>query len=210
MGSTNKHPMLIPRHKFLSILCCLLISQMSFSATSSTNKRYYRYYDANGVANLSSSVTPKHIQHGYDVLDQNMLVVQHVKPFNEQTSAKQAQHREQQSKQYMADQQLRNAYTSSQIAITKKQESLKNIEKQMTLQQQQLNNLYQDQVSYKRQELTYLRQNQSVPSQIRDRIKQNDLNINKTKQSVIALQIRYRKTQQEYDYIITRLKSMER
>lgn len=206
MGLTGKLRR-ISCQKFLSIFICLLVSQMSYSTT---HKRYYRYYGADGIANISSSVTSKHIRHGYDVLDQNMSFIQHVRPFNSETSIKQAHQRERNSKQYTADRQLKNAYTNSQIATAKKQESLKNIEKQIELQQQQLNGLYQDQISCKRQEQEYQRQNQTVPSAIKNRIHQNDVHIDEAKQGIIDLQTRYRKTQLEYDHIISRLKNMEK
>ncbi|MEB3767470.1 hypothetical protein [Acinetobacter sp. MD2] len=182
------------------------MTQLSYSAD--TEKHYYRYYDTNGIASISSSVSPIHIQRGYDVLNANMQLLRHVQPFTQHT-AQQSKQREQQSKQRLADQQLKNAYTNSQTAYAKKQESLSSIQKQINLQQKQLNNLYQDQISTKRQEQDYLRQNQNPPAIIKTRIQQNDLRLNQVKQRITSLQAHYRETQQEYDDIILRLKRLE-
>ncbi|MEB3754847.1 hypothetical protein [Acinetobacter sp. MD2(2019)] len=191
-----------------ALLAILLMLQSCFAAE--TDKHYYRYYDAHGIANISTSVTPTHIQRGYDVLDKNMLILQKIKPARPQNTARQASQREKQSKQNLADQQLKAAYTNSQIATAKKQDRLNSLQKQMNLTQTQLNTQYQDQIICKRNEQEYIRKNQALPNVIKNCAAQNTLKINKSKEILLNLQARYRETTQEYDYVIARLKTMEK
>ena len=62
---------------------------------------------------------------------------------------------------------------------------------------------------FKRQEMEYLRKVKPVPEQLKNNLNNNLTNLNQKRQQIQSLQTSYRKTQAEYDRIITRLKALE-
>lgn len=184
------------------------ISSLTFADNLPT-PAWYRYYDRNGVATISSSVSSAHIKQGYDVLDRRMQIIRHVPAFNAERSQQNAQSYGIQSKQHEADLRLKQAYTSTRTAELKKQDALKAIKIQISIQQRHTQDTYQDQVSLRREEMQYIRQGKSVPASLKERIQQNDQAINHSKNAILDLQNNYRDTQLKYDKIISRLKLME-
>lgn len=138
-----------------------------------------------------------------------MQVLRHVPAFSSERAQQSAQSYTTQSKQRETDQLLKQAYTSSRTAELKKQASLKAIKIQIGIQQQRVKDIYTDQLNLRRQEQEYVRQGKSVPPTLKNQLKQNDLNINNGKASILSLQNNYRETQLKYDRIISRLKLME-
>ena len=201
------------QRKLMKIIACIVICCLSsptlFADDSTPTPAWYRYYDNNGVATISSSVSPAHIRRGYDVLDRRMQVLRHVPAFSSERAQQSAQSHTTQSKQRETDQLLKQAYTSSRTAELKKQASLKAIKIQIGIQQQRVKDIYTDQLNLRRQEQEYVRQGKSVPPTLKNQLKQNDLNINNGKASILSLQNNYRETQLKYDRIISRLKLME-
>lgn len=187
----------------------LLSATFCFASNSAQKAKWYRYYDSNGVANISSSVTPAHIRYGYESLDSNMQVIQRNKAYNQELDQRQSSSRASQAKKREDDQRLKRAYGSSKVAITKRDEQLKNIQKQISLQQQQLRQLQNERIGYKRQEAEYLRKESAVPSVLKKRMTTNSQNIEATKNAITSLQSSYRNTQNNYETIIQRLKTME-
>lgn len=174
-----------------------------------TKATWYRYYDQKGTPNISSSVTQNHIRFGYEALDKNMQVIQRNKPYNVEKDIKQEPLRAQQAKQRESDQKLKNAYTSSQVAIQKRDATLTGIAQQLTFQKQQLNQLNKDRLEFKKLESVYLRKGEQVPQNIKDMLNNNNKNIDALKYNIQSLQVNYLNTQREYEQIIKRLKAME-
>ncbi|WP_111895633.1 hypothetical protein [Acinetobacter sp. MB5] len=199
------------QQKLIKIIACILISYIppSLLYAESPSPVWYRYYDTNGVATISSSISQNHIRRGYDVLDRRMQILRHVPAFNAKKSQYNAQYNIVQSKQKEADQRLKQAYTSSKTAELKKQEALQTIKAQINYQQYQAKDIYQDQLSLGREEQEYIRQGKSVPATLKVRLKENQNSIDRSKASILNLQNDYRETQLKYDRIISRLKLME-
>ena len=170
---------------------------------------WYRYYDQHGIANISTSVTPAHIRYGYEALDRNMQVIKRNRPYNAETEQKKAPQRAAQAKQREADLRLKRAYTNSKVAINKGNEALANIKKQISFQQDQLKQLQNDRILFKRQEMEYLRKGDPVPAILKSNLSNNATNISNKKEQIQSLQTNYRNTQAEYANIIARLKAME-
>lgn len=170
---------------------------------------WYRYYDKNGVANISSSVTPEHIRRGYEALDRNMQVIKKNHAYNVQEDLKKAPIRAIEAREKDEDLKVKKAYGSSQIAIKKRDDSLKNINKQFALQNVQLKQAEQDRIVLKKQEMGYLRQNKPVPTDLKERLSYNIVNINNIKNNIQSLRLEYQSTQSDYDKIIKRLKAIE-
>lgn len=198
----------LPSSKLVYVLSVTL---SIFIATESLASKavWYRYYDSKGVANISSTVTQAHIRHGYEALDINMQVIQKNKGYDAELSQSQSHIRAQQARQREQDNKLKKAYGSSKTAMLKQDELLKSFSKQISLQQQQLKQIQNDRIVFKRQEMEYFRKGRAVPNDLKDRLNYNMQNITNTKKNIESLQTDYRKTQAQYDTIINRLKSIE-
>lgn len=192
-------------YTFLSIF----IASEVAASNPSHRAVWYRFYDQNGVANISSSVTPAHIKNGYEALDSNMQVIKKNRAYSTENDLRQSAVRAQQSKQKDSDLRLKKAYGSSQTAIKKKEDSLKIINKQMNLQKQQLKQIQKDRVLFKRQEMEFFRKGKPVPNELKDRLNYNIHNLTSTRNNIVKLQTDYRNTQSQYDTIIKRLKALE-
>ncbi|AUX86543.1 hypothetical protein C3F34_11130 [Acinetobacter sp. ACNIH2] len=194
---------------FKLLLISLLLLQSAFTFAEEVKAVWYRYYDNKGVANISTSVTPNHIRYGYEALDRNMQVIKRNRPYNAETEQKKAPQRAAQAKQREADLRLKRAYTNSKVAINKGNEALANIKKQISFQQDQLKQLQNDRILFKRQEMEYLRKGDPVPAILKSNLSNNATNISNKKEQIQSLQTNYRNTQAEYANIIARLKAME-
>lgn len=194
----------------MALIILFYVTNLQVFASNAQQKAvWYRYYDKNGVANLSTSVTPAHIRNGYEALDQNMQVIKRNSAYNADRDQQQSSLRGAQAKQRDEDIKLKRAYGSSRIAINKRDEQLSNIKQQIALQQKQLTQLQTDRVTFKRQEMEFYRKGISVPTMLKEHLKYNTENIANTKKLIDSLQINYRTTQQKYDQIIQRLKKFE-
>ena len=74
-------------------LVLFLFCHSTFAANEQPRAVWYRYYDRNGVANVSTSVTPEHIRHGYDALDRNMQVIKRNQAYNSTVDIQQSARR---------------------------------------------------------------------------------------------------------------------
>ena len=187
--------------------CCALSSFVQ--ASNPSQRVWYRYYDKNGVANISTSVTPAHIRNGYETLDSNMQVIRRNQAFNSQHEQNKSSTLATQSRQRESDQRLKLAYSNSNVAIHKKQEQLVSIEKQIFLQKKQLRQYQSAKLSLKKLQNEYVRKSTAVPNQLKKNILSNNQHINQTQINIENLQTNYRNTEQYYDNIIKRLKALE-
>ena len=190
----------------LMLLCLYPIVSYANNTTKAT---WYRYYDSRGIANISSTVTPAHIRHGYEALDKNMQVIKRNKAYSVDADLKQAPQREAKAKRLESDQKLKKAYNNSKVATQKRDIALNAIQKQIDFQQAQLKQLQTDRVQFKREEMEYTRKGKTVPENLKKSLSYNLSNLNALKQNIQSLQVSYFKTQTEYDKIIARLKVIE-
>ncbi len=191
----------------LATLC--ICSSASVYAESQAKAVWYRYYDKNGVANISTSVTPAHIKHGYEALDRNMQVVQRAKSYNVEKDLQQSTSRATEIRRLEQDTRLKRAYGNSSVATNKRNELLNNLKQQIALQNQSLKQYQADRITLKRQEMEFYRKGKTIPTALKERIKYNTENIERTKSYIENLQNTYRNTQTHYDDIISRLKKQE-
>ena len=195
------------RFIFLSFL--VLQAAVAYAENPLPKATWYRYYDSKGVANISTNVTPNHIRHGYEALDQNMQVIRRNRAYNTEADIKQAPQRAAHAKQQATDLKLKKAYGNSQVALAKRNDALGNIKKQIAFQQDQLKQLQTDRIYFKRQQIEHLRKAENIPVSLKTTIENNQKNIEAKKAMIQSLQINYRKTKAEYDNIIARLKALE-
>ncbi|ENU44781.1 MULTISPECIES: hypothetical protein [Acinetobacter] len=196
---------------FIGIASCgaLFFSSPTFAANDAPKAVWYRYYDQHGIANISTSVTPAHIRHGYEALDQNMQVIKRNHPYNSETDLNQSSQRALSARYREEDNKLKKAYSNSKTAVIKRDQALLAIKKQMNYQQEQLNHLQQDKILFKRQEMEYFRKGEKVPERLKALIENNLTNIFKVKQTLELLSKNYNHTNNEYENIIERLKKLE-
>lgn len=196
---------------FIGIASCgaLFLSSPTFAANDAPKAVWYRYYDQHGIANISTSVTPAHIRHGYEALDQNMQVIKKNHPYNSETDLNQSSQRALSARYREEDNKLKKAYSNSKTAVIKRDQALLAIKKQMNYQQEQLNHLQQDKILFKRQEMEYFRKGEKVPERLKALIENNLTNILKVKQTLELLSKNYNHTNNKYENIIERLKKLE-
>ncbi|WP_347017008.1 hypothetical protein H2788_03385 [Acinetobacter seifertii] len=196
---------------FIGIASCgaLFLSSPTFATNDAPKAVWYRYYDQHGIANISTSVTPAHIRHGYEALDQNMQVIKRNHPYNSETDLNQSSQRALSARYREEDNKLKKAYSNSKTAVIKRDQALLAIKKQMNYQQEQLNHLQQDKILFKRQEMEYFRKGEKVPERLKALIENNLTNILKVKQTLELLSKNYNHTNNEYENIIERLKKLE-
>lgn len=198
------------RSGVILVLALACFSVTGWAETANQPKAvWYRYYDQNGVANISTSVTPAHIRHGYEALDRNMQVIRQNRPYSAEADIRQSPQRALQARQQAQDTKLKQAYTNSRVAQAKRNEALENLKKQISFQQEQLRQLQNDRILFKRQEMEYLRKGQPVAPALKHRLENNNQNIIIIKNNIETLQSNYRNTQAQYDRIISRLKVLE-
>lgn len=195
--------------KFIFLSFIFFYSATVFAADAPPKATWYRYYDSKGVANLSSNVTPNHIRYGYEALDQNMQVIKRNRAYNVEADIKQAPQRAAQARQNATDLKLKNAYGNSQVATNKRNDALISIKKQIAFQQDQLKQLQNDRIFFKRQQMEHLRKAEGIPTNLKNTLDNNQKNIEAKKETIQSLQMHYRNTQAEYDRIIARLKALE-
>ncbi|NDX64533.1 hypothetical protein G3N20_16990, partial [Acinetobacter baumannii] len=103
----------------------------------------------------------------------------------------------------------KRAYSNSKTATIKRDQALLAIKKQINYQQDQLSQLQQDKILFKRQEMEYFRKGEQVPERHKTLIENNLMNINKVKQTLEILSKTYNRTNKDYENIIERLKKLE-
>jgi len=195
----------------LGIASCgsLFFSSPTLAVTDMPKAVWYRYYDQHGIANISTSVTPAHIRYGYEALDQNMQVIKRNHPYNSEKDLNQSSQRALSAQYREQDNKLKKAYSNSKTAIMKRDQALLAIKKQINYQQEQLTQLQQDKILFKRQEMEYFRKGEKVPERHKTLIENNLNNINKVKQTLEILSKAYNRTNNDYENIIDRLKKLE-
>lgn len=194
---------------FTWVLLAFAIAYTGTAFAKSIKPAWYRYYDHQGVANLSTSVSPNHIRYGYEALDRNMQVIQRTRAFNSEKASSHNTKASAYSKQREADQRLKQAYGSSRVASQKRQENLTHLSKQIKLQQHQIHQLQKDRLVFKKQELQYTQKGRPVPLTLQHTLNYNQQYIQNGQKQLQSLKMQYQKNQAEYDRIITRLKALE-
>lgn len=197
--------------KYLIRFCILAAATFTHAAVAveTVQKKWYRYYDKNGVANISTSVTPAHIRNGYEILGPNMQVLQRNHAYNTEQDIKQSSSRASAARQKEQDAKLKRAYSTSKVAENKRDDQFRSIKKQIALQQEQLKQLQADRINFKRQEMEFFRKGVPVSTQLKNNIQYNTENINNTKATIESLHLSYQSTQVYYEDIIRRLKALE-
>lgn len=207
-GFRIRHFTTIARNYICAFFLCFFYTS-TFAATDQPKATWYRYYDRNGVANVSTSVTPEHIRYGYEALDRNMQVIKRNQQYNANKDVQQASHREALARQREKDLKLKRAYGSTKIAAIKRDQMLANIKKQLNYQQNQLQQLQRDKIGFKRQEMEYHRKGESIPASLKNNLANNAQNIDNVKNTVESLRNSYHKTESDYAEIIRRLNKLE-
>lgn len=185
----------------------LLLSLTSWSAPTG---KFYRYYDHRGIAVTSSTVTPSHIRHGYEVLNERMDTVYRVPAGTPASDAAFQRRKDAEEKQRQQDDRLIQAYGSSSRAIAKRDEIIRGLNANLEFhrtQYQKLNNTYNNLIS---QESNYKRSGQTVPSNLAEQVKNTRISLQRMSNSINTIEQNKIKTENEYNHAINRLKALGR
>lgn len=188
-------------------LCGLLVSLVAWSAPAG---KFYRYHDARGIAVTSSTVTPAHIRHGYDVLNERMDVIYRVPagtPASDAAFQRKKNAEEQQRKQ---DERLIQAYGSSQRAAAKRDEIVRGLNAQIEFQRSQYQKMQDNYNNLINQENGYKRSGQAVPKHLADQIKNARVSLQRMSNSITTSEQNKVRTENEYNHAINRLKALGR
>lgn len=142
--SSYQH-VLVKQHKHLvSFFVCILcwaVSCLTF-ANNAAQAKWFRYYD-NGVPQLSQTITNEHYKRGYEALDSSFRVIKTVPPYSKAEAEIKKLEEEKalaaQNKQQQEVDKLIKTYSSSALALRKRNELLADIQSKRSFALQQLN-----------------------------------------------------------------------
>lgn len=193
----------------IAVSFLLILSGFFCLAYAQAKAVWYRYYDQHGVANISTSVTPNHIRHGYEALDRNMQVIRRSSPYRAENDNFRSSQRASDAKQRDEDAKLKRAYGSSSRAIQKQKDTLSHIQKQINFQNEQIKQLQKDRTLFQAQIEDLKKKRKPIPPQMVQALNNNTINLEAQKKHLTALQANYQKTKADYDKVIQRLKAIE-
>lgn len=172
--------------------------------------RWYRYYDSNGQASLSNTLTEQQMKYGYEALDKNMQVVKRVAPYSAEQYAIQKAQRDAMNAKKNADQDLKKAYGSSRAATTKRDQILADMASRRSFLVSQLSGLQATLSGNITQAANLERQQKPIPPSLQKNLAESRQNVNEAEQNIAAIDSRQQQVRAEYEVIIRRLAAMER
>lgn len=220
MNTKNiKHISYFKRTSRLALVCfafmyfvfaCIfsLSSQDALANNSQPKAAFYRYYNNNGVASVSRSVTPTHVRRGYDVLDRNMYLIKKVPPYNVEQDLRNEKNRAAQFERDRKDQQIKRSFRNVDYATRKKTEVLKVLNRQLRQQYELMKRLQLDRSKYLSTKSQLLMQRDPVPTSLQSNIQNNQAQIKTVRSSIENIKNTIADQTQYYDYVISRLQTM--
>ena len=175
------------RHLLLLSIVLLCSYSFSYANTNQPKAAYYRYYDSKGVTTISRNVSQAHIRHGYEVLDRNMFVIQKVAAYNVEQDLKQEKNRAAQHQQLQRDQQLIRSYRNVKYATEKKEETVKNIQKQINEQYLRMKTLQNDRADFLSQKADLIFNKKAIPTQLQKNLDNNEASVKHVRQNIEQL-----------------------
>lgn len=171
--------------------------------------RWYRYYDSNGQASLSNSITEEQMKYGYEALDRNMQVVKRVPPYSAQQYASQKAQRDASNAKRNADLDLKKTYGSSMAATAKRDQILSDLSSRRSFLSTQLISLQTALSANIAQAANLERQQKPIPASLKKNLEESRKNVNEAQQNISAIDARQQQVRTDYDQIIRRLAALE-
>jgi chromosome segregation ATPase len=171
--------------------------------------RWYRYYDSNGQASLSNSITEEQMKYGYEALDRNMQVVKRVPPYSAQQYASQKAQRDASNAKRNADLDLKKTYGSSMAATAKRDQILSDLSSRRSFLSTQLISLQAALSANIAQAANLERQQKAIPVSLKKNLEESRKNVNEAQQNIGAIDARQQQVRTDYDQIIRRLTALE-
>ena len=205
-----QHYFLHTRRLLGVVFACALLSfsHLSWANTTQAKAVYYRYYDANGTANVSRSVTPTHIRRGYEVLDRNMYLIKKVPAYNVEKDLREEKQRAIQFERHRKDLQIKRSFRDVEYATRKKNDVMKVLNKQLRQQYILMKQLQSDRSKYLTAKANFLLKKEDIPSVLETNIYNNNQHIQNTRGAIENLKKTISDQQEYYDYVIYRLQVM--
>lgn len=171
--------------------------------------RWYRYYDSNGQASLSNTLTEEQMKYGYEALDKNMQVVKRVAPYTAEKYAIQKAQQDAAQARKNADLELKKAYNSSTAAAAKRDQILADLTGRRSYLSTQLAGLQATLSNNIAQAATLERQQKPIPPMLKKNLEESRRNVNEAEKNIAAIDDRQKQVKAEYEQIIQRLSALE-
>lgn len=194
---------------YLSLL--LLTCALGSSAAHAADARWYRYYDDKKQANVTDSISPEHIAHGYDELTASMQLIKHVPPQRALTAQELANaklNRETEAQRARDDKQLRRLYSSVADAEHARDRQLNAIQLRLDFSTSSLTGLRQRRAVAAQKAATFERTGKPVPKDSKDAIAEYDQKIQAAQLEISARKSDQDKIRAEFNPIIQRLQEL--
>lgn len=199
----------ICKKRFTLKIILLIIFNITLDSAYAAKGKWYRYYDKNGVANISTRVSQDHIRHGYEVLDSNMQIVKTFRPYRMEDDFNNAKLREAQAREKIETQKAKKAFGNSSVAAKKRDAILNKITQQIDRLNLDLRASNAALLKLKQEETDFINKNKPISIDLQNRLTYNEKQIHDIKTKIQSLQTDYRNTQTEYAIIIKRLNNTE-
>ncbi len=192
----------------LALTLITIVSTSTFAADT-RKERWYRYYE-NGIPMLSSTVSEQHMSHGYDVLDNHMLVIRHVPPFSTLKYDQQKVMREQAIEKQIADRHLIETYTSSSRAELQRTREINELDNQIKRAEQQTKELEVALNNNISQAASFERVNKPIPAFTQTQLEKNRALLSQSTANTQSLKTKREQSLKQFAYDILQLKRIER
>lgn len=193
----------------LSLL--LLAGVLGSSFALAADARWYRYYDDKKQANVTDSISPEHISHGYDELTASMQLIKHIPPQRALTAEELANaklHRDTESQRAQDDKQLKRLYSSAADAENARDRQINALQLRLDFSASSLTGLRQRRAVAAQKAATLERTGKPTPKDIKDTIADYDQKIKTAQQDIASLKADQDKIRADFDPKIKRLQEI--
>jgi hypothetical protein len=178
---------------------------------SGSGRYWYRYYDNKRQPTISDTITSEHISHGYDVLNVQMQVIQHVNPQRiltpEEKAAAKAKH-DAAINRAKEDKQLLRLYSSPDDAERTRDRQIDAIQLRIDFDNNFLNDLRQHRAAEAQRAASVERSGKPVSDELKKTIANYDQQIQVTQAEITQRKAEQDKVRSEFNPIIQRLRDL--
>lgn len=193
----------------LSLL--LLAGVLGSSSALAADARWYRYYDDKKQANVTDSISPEHISHGYDELTASMQLIKHIPPQRALTAEELANaklNNDLTAQRVRDDKQLKRMYSSVSDAEHARDRQINALQLRVDFSASSLTGLKQRRTVAAQQAATLERTGKPTPKEIKDTIADYDQKIKAAQQDIASLKADQDKIRADFDPKIKRLQEL--
>lgn len=189
-------------------LILALLAPLAEAAPTSTDARWFRYYDSKNQPVVSDRVTPEHVTHGYDELTIRMQLIRKVpaqRPLTPEEQVARLAQREAAAQRQRDDKQLLRLYSGPTDAVRARNRQVDALQVRIDFNTNLLASSRQRRAVEAQRAATFERKGQPVPADVRRNIAELDQQIATAQADIITLKAEHQKVSAEFAAIIQRL-----